>query len=142
MWSSYSRDVEHGVISATVCCILQSCECVLSSIFQSGFKSASMPEAYSGGKVVDVLSRIGWHSGRDMVLEAYFRQVCCSRTPGGGRDASNSMGMIKKIKATTAMTATNALRKTWYLDDCVGTQHIIRGQLKETLRAREIKSWT
>ena len=94
MWSSCSRNVDYGVISATVCCILQSCECVVSSLFQSGFRATSMPEVYLGGKVDDVPSRIGWCSGRVMVLKAYFRQVCCNRIPGGGRGASNSMGMI------------------------------------------------
>ena len=80
--------------------ILQSCERVLSSLFQSGFRSGStsMLEAYSGGKVDDVLSHIGWFLGRAMVLKAYFRQIGCSRISGGGWGASNSMGTIGDVR--------------------------------------------
>jgi hypothetical protein len=52
----------------------------------------------SGGKVVDVLSRIGWCSGSVMVRRAYFLQVCCSRMAGGGSDASTSIGMTGEVR--------------------------------------------
>ena len=50
MWSNCSKAVEYGVITATVCCILQSCEFVLSSLSKSGLRSSSIPKVYSGGK--------------------------------------------------------------------------------------------
>ena len=99
MWSSCSSRVDEGVKSAVVCCILQSCECLVSAVSQSlWWRSTSMPEGNSGGKLVDDLSRMGWDSGRVMVRMAYFRHACWSRIAGGGSDASISIGMAGEVR--------------------------------------------
>ena len=57
-----------------------------------------MPVLNSGGNVVDDLNHMGWHSGSDIILRAYFRQACCSRMAGGGSDASSSIGIIGEVQ--------------------------------------------
>ena len=59
--------------------------------------SISIPVLNSGGNVVEVLNRIGWRSGSDIVRRAYFRQVCCSRMAVGGSDASSFIGATGEV---------------------------------------------
>ena len=59
--------------------------------------SISITVLNSGGNVVEVLKRIRWRSGSDIVRRAYFRQVCCSRMAVGGSDASSSIGVIGEV---------------------------------------------
>ena len=57
-----------------------------------------MSEENSGGKLVDDLNRMGWDSGRVLVLMAYFRHACWSQIAGGGSDASISIGMAGEVQ--------------------------------------------
>ena len=54
----------------------------------------SIPVLNSGGKVVDVLRRMGCCSGSVMVQRVYFLLVCCSRMAVNGSDASSSIGIM------------------------------------------------
>ena len=57
-----------------------------------------MPEGYSGGKLVNDRSRMGWDSGRVMVRMACFQHACWSRIAGGGSDASIYIGMAGDVR--------------------------------------------
>ena len=99
MWSSCSSHVDEGVKFAVVWYILQSCECLVSAVSQSlWWRSTSMPEGNSGGKLVDDLSHMGWDSGRVIVRMAYFPHACWSQIAGVGSDALISMGMAREVQ--------------------------------------------
>ena len=102
MWLNSCSRVVDGVRVAMLLWILQSWECLLFMVSQSHcWMSVSMPVLNSGGKVVDVLRRMGYCSGSVMVRRSYFLQVCCSRMAVGGSDASSSIGIMGEVRKAT-----------------------------------------
>ena len=77
--------------------------------------SISIPVLNSGGNVVQVLNRIGWRSGSDIVRRAYFRQVCCSRMAVGGRNASSSVGVIGEVRKAPKIHLEAVFWNVWSL---------------------------
>ena len=74
-----------------------------------------MPVLNSGGNVLEVLNRMGWRLGSDIVWRVYFQQVCCSRMAVGGSNASSSIGAIGEVRKAPKIRLEAVFCSVWSL---------------------------